>query len=364
MTAPVDASVYANLSGLAALKREAHAADPQALREVARQFESIFAKMMLTSMRQASFGDPLFGSDQTQFYQGMFDDQLSLELTKGRGLGLADLLVRQLQGPGAAGAQNAELKAPARGSDSAQSHDPTPSAAAKMAPTGAISSEPDAVYASDALSVATRFVEKMLSGNAAADAASSGARPSVRVPLVTSANAFRTPSSPEEFVQQLWPCAEEAGRELGVNPAHLLAQAALETGWGKSLPCDANGNPSFNFFGIKAGTSWQGESVNVRTLEFEGGLPTPKQARFRAYESAADSFRDYVALLRDSPRYAAALNTGNDAQAFATALQHAGYATDPGYARKIVAIAQNLASSAPTLKSGAAQPIPSAPGAL
>jgi flagellar protein FlgJ len=317
MTTPVkDAATFTDLSGLAALKRGATtSSDPQTLREVARQFESVFAKMMLTSMRQASssVGDSLFGSDQTEFYQGMFDDQLSLELTKGKGLGLADMLVRQLQKvtgvtPGAdAAKEGAGLQTAERGSDS--------------------------------LDVATRFVHKMLSGNAAANAAG--------VSAAGTANTFRTPTSPEDFVQQLWPCAEAAGRELGIAPAHLLAQAALETGWGKSLPCDANGNPSFNFFGIKAGADWTGGTVATRTLEFQGGIPTAQVARFRAYDSAEDSFRDYVALLRDNPRYAAALNTGNDAQAFATALQRGGYASDPAYARKIAAIAQNLGGKAP-----------------
>jgi flagellar protein FlgJ len=169
---------------------------------------------------------------------------------------------------------------------------------------------------------------------------------------------FSAPTSPDDFVQQLWPCAEAAGRELGIAPTHLIAQAALETGWGKSLPCDANGNPSFNFFGIKAGTDWSGGTVATRTLEFQGGLPKPQTALFRAYDSAQDSFRDYVALLRDNPRYAGALNTGNDAQAFATALQRGGYATDPAYAHKIASIAQNLANSAHSLKSSGTTPIP------
>jgi flagellar protein FlgJ len=186
----------------------------------------------------------------------------------------------------------------------------------------------------------------MLAGNARANADS------------PSPSAFRAPTSPEDFVQQLWPCAEAAGRELGVDPTHLLAQAALETGWGKSLPCDASGSPSFNFFGIKAGADWTGDTVAQRTLEFQGGVPVPQVAQFRAYDSAQASFRDYVALLRDNPRYAAALNTGNDAKAFATALQRGGYATDPAYAQKIASIAQNLANSVPALKSSGTQPIP------
>jgi peptidoglycan hydrolase FlgJ len=169
--------------------------------------------------------------------------------------------------------------------------------------------------------------------------------------------SFWRPQSKEEFIRELWPCAQEAGRELGIDPKHLLAQAALETGWGQSLPCDTDGSTSFNLFGIKAGTSWDGNSVAVRTLEFEGGVAVQKRERFRAYDSAAESFRDYVALLRDSPRYSAALNTGSDATAFAGALQRGGYATDPAYARKIAAIAQNLDAGALGLKSDASAPI-------
>jgi peptidoglycan hydrolase FlgJ len=192
-----------------------------------------------------------------------------------------------------------------------------------------------------ALHASANFISKMLAGNAEA-----------LEPTQWQAG------SPEEFVNKLWPCAEEAGKELGVDPRHLLAQAALETGWGKSLPCDTDGATSFNFFGIKAGASWEGDSVSVKTLEFEGGVPIPRQAKFRSYGSAAESFRDYVEVLRNNPRYAAALNTGSDSKAFATALQKGGYATDPAYAQKIMSIAQNLATSQPALKSGESAPIP------
>ena len=193
-----------------------------------------------------------------------------------------------------------------------------------------------------ALETTTDFINKMLAGNAEADAP----------------KQWR-PGSPEDFVQQLWPCAEEAGKALGVDPKHLLAQAALETGWGKSLPCDVDGTTSFNFFGIKAGNSWQGDSVSVKTLEFEGGVPVPRQARFRAYDSAADSFRDYVEVLRNNPRFAGALNTGSDAKAFANALQKGGYATDPRYAMKIETIAQNLPINETALKSSTDAPMTS-----
>ena len=130
------------------------------------------------------------------------------------------------------------------------------------------------------------------------------------------------------------PHAREAARELGVDPNALLAQAALETGWGKSVPCNAAGDCSYNLFGIKAGSSWSGATVNVPTLEFEDGAAVRKVDRFRSYDSPADSFRDYARLIRNNPRYEDALNAGSDVAGFASALQSGGYATDPDYARR------------------------------
>ena len=124
----------------------------------------------------------------------------------------------------------------------------------------------------------------------------------------------------------------------------MLAQAALETGWGKSVPCNAAGDCSYNLFGIKAGSSWPGATVNVPTLEFEDGVAVRKVDRFRAYESPADSFKDYARLIRNNPRYEAALNAGADVAGFASALQQGGYATDPNYANKITAVAREVQS--------------------
>ena len=140
----------------------------------------------------------------------------------------------------------------------------------------------------------------------------------------------------------MWPHAEKAAREIGVDPHALLAQAALETGWGRSVPCNGNGDCSFNLFGIKAGSQWSGATVSVPTLEFEDGVAVRKVERFRSYESAADSFRDYAGLIRDNVRYEDALGAGGDVASFASALQRGGYATDPGYARKIVAVAAEV----------------------
>src|SRR4051812_32487594 len=252
----------------AALRRGAEANDPETLRAAAKQFESLFTKMMLQSMRSASMGDPLFGSDQGDMYQDMADDQLAVQLSQGKGLGLADMLIRQLSN-GASG-------------------------------TAAINPAPGATT-----------------------------------------EGVATPKQREEFISGLMPHAEAAARDLGVDPGNLIAQAALETGWGRSQPGQGD-NASHNLFGIKAGGSWNGASVQANTEEFVGRESRRVDADFRAYGSQRESVQDYVRLIRDNPRFAGALNTGGDVHAFASALQRGGYATDPDYARKLVTVADEV----------------------
>jgi flagellar protein FlgJ len=280
--------VYSDLAGLDALKNGVGKNDPAAIRAVARQFESLFARMMIQSMRDAVGTDPIFGSDQPKTYQSMFDDQLSLELTKGRGLGLADMLIRQLQRVGAA-------------------------------PAGAV--DPGA------------------SAGTAAPASGAAAIPTASASPVASAATQAT------FVQELWPQAQQAAQQLGVDPRGLVAQAALETDWGQRVPHTRTGQSSNNLFGVKATADWTGGRVTAGTQEVEGGSAVATSAVFRAYGTRAQSLEDYVALLRTNPRYAAALNTGSNVNAFASALQQGGYATDPDYARKVGAIAASLKSA-------------------
>jgi flagellar protein FlgJ len=280
--ASLDNSFYADPANLAALKREAAAQSPESLRETVKQFESLFTTMMLKSMRDASGGDSLFGSDQQDFYQDMFDQQLSTQLSKGKGLGLADMLLRQL------------MQGASTGSD-----------------TGA---------------------------------ASTGQGPRVEAAPATTASMTWPPKTQEDFVQAILPAATAAGRELGVDPATIVAHAALESGWGKSVPVGADGRPSFNLFGIKAGGTWKGETVNAVTHEFQGGRMQAVTAGFRSYDSPEQSLGDYVKLLRESPRYAAALGSGVDAAAYGQALQRGGYATDPDYATKLSGVAARLKS--------------------
>lgn len=339
MTLPVaNTPVYTDLKGLESLKRGAKAQDPQAIREAARQFESLFARMMLKSMRDANatFKDPLTSSDSEDFYQGMFDDQMALQMSRGKGLGLADMLVQQLTRAG--------LTPPAP-------TDSTDPAAAPIKPQSLLN--PMAAPNSTTPAKALALVEQLATTT---DISQTTTEAQTTADTV-GASAAWPPATPQDFVRQLWPLAQQAGKQLGVDPRHILAQAALETGWGRAVPSDTEGRSSFNFFGIKAGTQWGGSAVSVRTLEFENGIPTPRRDRFRAYDSPEAAFGDYVAVLKNNPRYAAALNTGGDAHAFANGLQIGGYATDPAYARKIAAIAQNLDRAPPALKSADARPL-------
>jgi peptidoglycan hydrolase FlgJ len=276
MTAPVDNQFYADFQGLTALKREAKTQSPEALRETARQFESLFTQMMLKSMRSATPQDSLFGSDQQDFYQDMFDTQMSAQLSKGKGLGLADMLVKQLMQAGVA-----------------------PEAAGSIAASGA-------------------------------------------VPTASRA----APASKQDFIDAVRPAAERAAKQLGVDADTLVAHAALETGWGRSLPKAADGTTSNNLFGIKAGGRWEGAVARSATHEFEGGRRVAQAADFRSYASAEDCLQDYARVIGSNPRYAEALNTGSDTAAFAGALQRGGYATDPDYARKLVDVARQLKSAA------------------
>jgi peptidoglycan hydrolase FlgJ len=284
----LNAPVYTDLKGLSALKREAGNHDPVAIRKVAQQFESMFTRMMLKSMRDASGKDPMFGSDQEDMYQSMADDQLAVQLSKGKGLGLADMLIRQLQKMGVKGAD----------------------AAGTGSGTLISGSKGTAAYSATQQSSA--------SASPVSDAAKTN------------------------FVRAMWPQAQEAGQQLGVDPRNLVAQAALETNWGQSLPQDAAGRSSNNLFGIKTSSAWTGSTVTSATQEYQGGVATSTSAQFKAYATPTQSFQDYVSLLRDNPRYSSVLNTGSDAKAFATGLQRGGYATDPEYASKIVAVAHKV----------------------
>lgn len=268
------------------MRLDANADNPAVLREVAGQFEALFVEMLLKNMRSSSLGDPIFGqSDQYEMYQEMLDQQLAVEMSRGRGIGIADMLVREL------GGEVADLPAPA---------------------------------------AVNEWFPAIPSHRASRQPGSSG-----QITTTAAAGAVANWTSPADFARDIWPHAERAGIKLNVAPEALLAQAALETGWGAHVMRRPDGRSSFNLFGIKAGRGWDGASVAKSTLEFRDGVGYRELARFRAYPDIAATFDDYAAFIGDKPRYASVHGSGRDTRRFAGALQQAGYATDPHYADKI-----------------------------
>ncbi|WP_426662762.1 flagellar assembly peptidoglycan hydrolase FlgJ [Rhodanobacter aciditrophus] len=322
LSANASLGTWADLSGFDQLRAQAQRDGKATLPAVAKQFEALFTQMMLKSMREASdsFGNALGDSEAGKAYRDLFDQQLSVSLAQGgKGLGIAQMLVRQLggtatptsapDGVGAAigtlgGSGTPVVASPAGTTDDADGiGDPT-----KLPAT------------------ADQFQRRL------ANVLEAGRE------VGRSAMKW-LPQDAQEFVRALAPYAEAAAQKLGLSVRTVLAQAALETQWGRRMPRGADGATSFNLFGIKAGESWDGRKVSVPTLEYEDGVAVRRRAQFRAYDSPAQSFRDYANLIASNPRYAAARGHGDDVRGFARALVQGGYATDPSYAEKISAIA-------------------------
>ncbi|MES9898676.1 MAG: flagellar assembly peptidoglycan hydrolase FlgJ [Sedimenticola sp.] len=314
-----DTSVYTDFQGLGELKAMASRDADGSLEKVAQQFESLFIQQMLKTMRQASLGKGLMDSDQSLFYRDMYDQQLAIGLAESGGMGLADVIIRQMQG------QNGEVMPAKQLSD----------------------------YGRDALHL--KSVVK------------SSAVTAVDTAVVDESGQTQAPQpdkdpagwNADDFVQQLMPWASEAATLIGIQPQALLAQAALETGWGRHMMRGTGGQPANNLFGIKADRQWDGEQVKVNTLEYQEGVAVKKRDHFRAYGSYRDSFLDYVEFLRGSPRYSKALEVAGDSERYFSELQRAGYATDPKYANKISSImaGDELRSALARFKAGAAEPL-------
>lgn len=289
MTTPVSQTdLYLDFKGISAARANASQDDPESLRKVAGQFEALFLQMMLKSMRDASLGDGILDSDHSKTYQGLFDKQIAMDLSQQNGLGLADMIVQQL------------------------SH----------SPMGTVPESEPIIPLTDSAAV------RPLHFN-------SHDRMRAIVPLDDPVSTDWKPASPREFVAELWPQAVDAADDLGVSADVLIAQAALETGWGKHMVRGVDGSNSHNLFGIKADASWQGRKVFSETVEYSDGIMRKERAAFRAYASPAESFKDYVDFLRSNPRYSAALHASADGQQYTAELQRAGYATDPEYSKKI-----------------------------
>ena len=318
---------------LAALKKGLRKDDPQALKATAQQFEALFLQMMLKSMRSTVQKNDLFDSDQTRFYQELLDSQLAQVMSAKGGTGLAAVIERQLSRSADTEASDPPLGMPLRPPLRSIPFDSMP----RGIPLPAVPPAPTLL----APHARNPGALPPTGGASAWDA------PAPTIPLEGSAvrpaiaPSASGDSPAQTFAAAVWPQAVAAGNAMGIPPQFLVAQAALESGWGKSEPRFADGRPSYNLFGIKAGSNWQGATVEASSTEYVNGVAEKRVERFRAYGSYAESFRDYAQLLIQSPRYAGVVGS-RDAASFAQGLQRAGYATDPAYAAKLERVIGSL----------------------
>jgi len=279
--------------------------DPKAGgQQAARQFEGMLLHVMLKSMREATPADGMTNSDESRFFTAIVDQQLALDLAAQAPTGLAAMLAQQM-----ARSPRVNLSAGGGSADAVQQSLFAAQAAANVARAPVISEA------------------RQRSGQVAAAGATAG----------SAGGAGASSGRARDFVNRVWPHAVEAAAATGIPARFLVAQAALESGWGKNEIRAANGSPSYNLFGIKAGRSWAGATTEVQTTEFVDGAPRSTRAKFRAYGSYAEAFRDYAEVLRSRPRFAAVIGQQDGVQ-FARSLQQAGYATDPQYADKLARI--------------------------
>jgi flagellar protein FlgJ len=280
------------------LRAQAKQNPDQALKAVSIQFEAVFLQALLKSMRDATPQDGMMDSDSTRMYTSMLDQQMAQSLSA-RGIGLADVMLRQLgrtQQPDAGGTTPDLTSAP-------QSALPAKDTAA--AASSPVREQP--------LPVATEL------------------------PPVPADAKASTSDSGSDFLSRMKAHALQAANATGIPAQFLLGQAALESGWGKREIRAADGSPSYNVFGIKAGANWKGPTVDVMTTEYTAGVPRKTVQKFRAYASYAEAFQNYANLMQGNPRYAAVLKQ-SDGAGFAQGLQRAGYATDPRYAEKLTQV--------------------------
>lgn len=278
-----------DVRSLDTLKREAGRAAPGALKAAAKQMEGIFVQMMMKSMRDASFKDDLMHSQSAEMYTSMHDQQVAQNIAGSGQLGFADLIVRQLGGD----------------------------------------SEP---------AVSTPARDLSLPG-LSASASAPVARGPLRLPAPVS---FAKPAEgAHPFISRLLRPAQEAAQQSGLHPHLILAQAALESGWGKREIPTADGSPSHNLFGIKATGNWKGKTTEITTTEYINGVKQKVKAAFRVYDSYEHALADYAKLLTKNPRYRDVAQSDSPEQG-AKALQAGGYATDPAYAKKLITIIQKV----------------------
>jgi flagellar protein FlgJ len=288
-----DTSVYNDVQSLEHLKYSSRQNPLAAKKEIAKQFESILMQQMLKSMRDANkvFDNDLFSSDQMDFYQDMFDKQLTLSLSE-HGLGVANIISKNIEDHYG---QPGEVDA-----DDAKKLDMTPGMKLDMKESAPI------VKLDQEKKIAPAPVEAI--------------------------------HSREDFIAKLWNSAKEAAKSIGVNPKVLLAQAALETNWGRNIIPGHASETSYNLFNIKAGLNWTKPTSTANVVEQQEGVMVSEKAKFKNYDSYQESFHDYVNLLKTNSRYSKALENAADPKQFITTLQQSGFATDQHYSEKVLGI--------------------------
>jgi len=304
-----NAQNFLDLNSLNSIRQQAHADDKgskkEALETAAKQFEAIFMQMLLKSMRKAQEvleSDSPFNSESTKFYRDMHDQQMSLELSNNGSLGLSELIVRQLGGDSENFTPQSLFKANVfQGANQASSVDK-----AKDFQQPIRRQFPD-------------YVSKAANEISTKDA-----------------SPVDVYEQPKDFVTALIEPAKQVEKKLNIPFEVVIAQAALETGWGKKVIQTEQGESSNNLFNIKADSRWSGDKTHKETLEYEQGAMVKKREPFRVYESISESVNDYINFLSSSERYQGALNQSGNVEHFLQGLQKAGYATDPNYANKIL----------------------------
>ena len=269
---------YIDFARFYALRDTAAHDKQQALDGVAEEFEALFVDLMLKAARDAQIDSDLFGSQALSTYQEMFDQQIAKAIARDTDFGIGAAMAQQF---------GEQIDSPGR-----------------------------------------------------ADAVTPLSATGLPLPIIATSEPARAASQRQQFVNRITPAARQAASRLGVEPRFVIAQAALETGWGEHALRTERGLSAHNYFGIKASSDWHGKTVNLPTTEYIGGRMQTVEASFRAYDSIAEGFDDYVNFLNENPRYQAALANAGDGENFVGALADAGYATDPAYAQKIISIVQ------------------------
>ncbi len=338
-----------DVHGLDGLRRAARASPEEGLKQVSRQFEALFMGMLLKSMRDANPSSGLLESQGGKMYQSLLDQQLAQNLS-GRGMKLADAMFAQLRrslaGADTAASDDARKSAGTSafappGSEAATSAAAAPAAPAPAAAPAIAPALPATQALSAVVPIRTPRAAAVALPALPAQPPSAAATAALADPPALNGLVSAVQSRVDGFVARLGRAAEAAGAATGVPAALILAQAALESGWGRREIKGDDGAPSFNLFGIKADRSWRGPVAQATTTEYVDGVLQRVRGKFRAYGSYQEAFADYAKFLTGNPRYARVLSAGDPAQA-AHGLQRAGYATDPQYGAKLVRIIQRL----------------------